>query len=69
MKDNFPDTEPVLFREPFERKCELRAQIEQLRELNAEFLRALKYTRLFVGQPTPVSEEIDELIAKAEKLK
>jgi hypothetical protein len=44
-------------------------EIKQLRELNAELLSALKYTRLFLGQPTPVSAEIDELIAKAEKLR
>ena len=42
------------------------AHVKELKALNAELLAALKHTRLFIGQPTPLSAEIDALIAKAE---
>lgn len=45
---------------------DLQKQVLELREVNAELLEALKYTRLFVAQPTPVSDKIDGIIAKAE---
>lgn len=47
----------------------LQREVLELREEKAELLEALKYTRLFVGQPTPVSDKIDGIIAKAEALK
>lgn len=45
------------------------AENYKLLALNAGLLEALKSTRWFVSQPTPLSKEIDELIAKAEALK
>jgi hypothetical protein len=64
MKDTFPDTEPVLFREPFRRKCELLAQIKELRELNAELLMVLKA----LLETRCAEPEARAIIAKAEKL-
>lgn len=45
------------------------ARIEELRELNAELLDALKYCRRFLSKRDHDTDYLDTMIAKAEKLK
>jgi hypothetical protein len=76
MKDNYPDTEPVLFKEPkntkefvYSRNEELHTENLKFRKLNAELLAALRQLRDDDSMPGRFLPLICEAIAKVEKLK